>query len=232
MLGGIPNRIAIGNYDWTNHGELKNLATAERRDLADYVQTLTEEQWNQKSLCSEWTVRDVGGHVPSYDELGWPATMAVFARSGFSLTRANRALVERSRRLSTDELVAILRTRAVPRGITTMFGCAVALTDGVLHHQDIRRALGQPRAIPEERLAAVLNFLPRARVLPAPANMRGLRLVATDIDWTYGTGPELSGTGEALLVALAGRREGLADLSGPGLTTLTRRVSSARRGAP
>lgn len=213
-------------------GSLKNLATAERRDLADYVETLTEVQWNQPSLCSEWTVRDVVGHVPSYDELGWPTTMALFARSGFSLTRANEALVERSRRLSTDELVATLRTRDVPRGITTMFGCAVALTDCMLHHQDIRRALGQPRAISEDRLAAALNFLPRARVLPAPANMRGLRLVATDIDWAYGTGPELSGTGEALLIALAGRREGLADLMGPGLSTLTQRVSAVSGSAP
>jgi len=210
--------------------DLSDLAAAERRDLADYLETLTEEQWEQPSLCPGWTVRDVVGHLPSYDELGWPAVLALFARSGFSLARCNQLGVEHSRRLSTDQLVARLRTHAVPRGITAMFGSAIALTDGMVHHQDIRRALGQPRTVPEGRLVAALKFLPRARVLPAPANIRNLRLFATDVDWSHGTGPEVNGPGEALLVALAGRRQALADLSGPGLATLAERVAGAGRG--
>jgi hypothetical protein len=60
------------------------------------------------------------------------------------------------------ELLARVRTHAVPRGITTMFGSAIALTDGLIHHQDIRRALGHPRTVPQERLVAALNFAPRA----------------------------------------------------------------------
>lgn len=212
--------------------DLSELATAERRDLADYLDTLADEQWEQPSLCPGWTVRDVVGHLPSYDELSWPALLALFARSRFSLDRCNQACVEQSRRLSTEQLVARLRTHAVPRGITAMFGSAISLTDGVIHHQDIRRALGQPRTVPEERLVAALQFAPRARALPAPANVRGLRLVATDVGWTHGTGPEVSGPGEALLVALAGRPEGLADLSGTGLDTLAQRVVGASGDVP
>ena len=45
---------------------------------------------------------------------------------------------------------------------------------------------------------------------------RGLRLVATDIDWSHGGGPEVRGPGEALLMAMAGRGDALKDLSGPG----------------
>jgi len=193
--------------------DLSDLAAAERRDLADYLDTLTEEQWEQPSLCPGWTVRDVAGHLPR-----------------FSLARCNQLGVEHSRRLSTDQLVARLRTHAVPRGITTMFGSAIALTDGLVHHQDIRRALGHPRTVPEGRLVAALKFLPRARALPAPGNVRNLRLVATDVDWSHGSGPEVNGPGEALLVALVGRRQGLADLSGPGLATLEARVAGASRG--
>lgn len=207
--------------------DLSDLAAAERRDLADYLDTLTEEQWERPSLCSGWTVRDVVGHLPSYDELGWPATLTLFLRSGFSLARCNEVGVENSRRLSTGQLVARLRAHAVPRGITTMFGSAIALTDGMIHHQDIRRALGHPRTVPEERLIAALEFLPRARALPAPANIRGLRLVATDVDWTHGTGPLVKGPAEALLIALAGRPQGLADLTGPGLATLTERLTGS-----
>lgn len=207
--------------------DLSDLAAAERRDLADYLDTLTEEQWGQPSLCAGWTVRDVVGHLPSYDELGWPAVLALFARSRFSLARCNEITVENSRRLSTGQLVARLRAHAVPRGITAMFGSAIALTDGMIHHQDIRRALGHPRTVPEERLVAALTFLPRARALPAPANIRGLRLVATDVDWTHGTGPLVRGPAEALLIALAGRPQGLAELDGPGVATLTERLTGS-----
>lgn len=212
--------------------DLSDLATAERRDLADHLDTITAEEWEQPSLCPGWTVRDVVGHVPSYDELGWPAVLALFARSRFSLSRCNQVGVEHSRQLSTEQLLARLRTHAVPRGITAMFGSAIALTDGMIHHQDIRRALGHPRTVPEERLVAALKFVPRARALPAPGNVRGLRLVATDVDWTHGTGPEVNGPGESLLVALAGRQQGLADLSGPGLATLEQRVVGSRGGVP
>jgi uncharacterized protein (TIGR03083 family) len=207
--------------------DLSDLATAERRDLADYLDTLTEEQWAQPSLCPGWAVRDVVGHLPSYDELGWSAVLALFARSRFSLARCNQVGVERSRRLSTEQLVVRLRAHAVPRGITAMFGSAIALTDAVIHHQDIRRSLGHPRTVPEGRLVAALNFAPRARALPAPANVRDVRLVATDVDWAHGTGPQVEGPGEALLIALAGRRQGLAELTGPGLAKLAERVAGA-----
>ncbi|MGH3500537.1 MAG: maleylpyruvate isomerase family mycothiol-dependent enzyme, partial [Nocardioidaceae bacterium] len=99
--------------------DLSALATAERRDLADYLDTLTDEEWKQPSLCPGWAVRDVVGHLPSYDELSWPALITLFARSGFSLDRCNQVGVERSRRLSTEQLVARVRTNAVPRGLTT-----------------------------------------------------------------------------------------------------------------
>lgn len=115
----------------------------------------------------------------------------------------------------------------MPRGFTTLFGSAIALTDAMVHHQDIRRTLGHPRTVPEDRLVAVLNFLPYARALPAPANARNLRLVATDLGWSHGKGPEVTGPGETLMVALAGRPDALKELSGPGATLLTERVSGA-----
>lgn len=205
--------------------DLSELAATERRDLADYLDTLTEQQWQQPSPCPGWTVRDVAGHVPSYDELGWPATLALFARSRFSLDRCNQLGVDHSRRLTTGELTARLRTYAVPRGVTALFGGRIALTDTVIHHQDVRRTLGHPRTVPEQRLVEALRFAPRARALPAPRNSRGLRFVATDVDWSHGTGPEVTGPGEALLLALAGRPQALAELDGPGLAALTQRVT-------
>lgn len=205
-------------------GKLSGLAAQERTDLADFLETLSEEDWRQPSLCEGWSVRDVAAHVSAYDELSWLATMRLMASSGLSLSRANQTCIERSATLSDEELIARLRSHAVPRGVTALFGGAVALTDALLHHQDIRRALGRQRTVPKERLQAALGFAPMARALPAPANMRGLRVAATDLAWSHGKGAEVRGPGEALLVALAGRPQALDELEGSGVEVLTARL--------
>jgi hypothetical protein len=55
---------------------------------------------------------------------------------------------------------------------------------------------------------------------------RGVRLVATDVDWSAGKGPEVHGQGEALLMAMAGRRGVVAELSGPGQPKLAQRIEA------
>ncbi|WP_344068936.1 hypothetical protein [Nostocoides vanveenii] len=71
-----------------------------------------------------------------------------------------------------------------------------------------------------------LDFALFAPPLPVRVNGRGLRLTATDLDWSAGSGPEVRGTREALLTAVAGRADLLPELSGPGLTTFASRVQS------
>jgi hypothetical protein len=44
----------------------------------------------------------------------------------------------------------------------------------------------------------------------------GLRLQATDAEWSVGDGQVATGSLEALVMAMAGRRMALDDLSGPG----------------
>lgn len=75
--------------------DLSDLAAAERLDLADYLDTLAADDWERPSLCAGWTVRDVAGHVPSYDELSWPALLTLFARS---VTRGRSQRIGCSRR--------------------------------------------------------------------------------------------------------------------------------------
>lgn len=207
-------------------GAHSHLAAAERRDLADYLETLDHEQWTSPSPCPGWSVRDVVGHVSSYDELGWSGFVALFVRSGLSLERSNQTGVDLSRALSTRELIERLRRHAIPRGVTSLFGSALALTDAVIHHQDIRRSLGHPRDLPEDRALVVLRFLPRARALPAPSNLAGLHLTATDLDWAHGDGPEVRGPAEAIIMAAAGREQAVADLAGPGVEILAARVGT------
>jgi hypothetical protein len=59
--------------------------------------------------------------------------------------------------------------------------------------------------------------------------VRGLRLVAEDLDWSHGEGPEVHGSAEALLLAMTGRPVERGELTGPGASTLLDRLSHARR---
>ena len=81
-----------------------------------------------------------------------------------------------------------------PRGLTAGFGGMIALVDGMIHQQDIRRPLGVPRSIPAQRMRAVLNYALTAPAVRGTRRARGVRLVATDIEWTHGSGPEVDGT--------------------------------------
>lgn len=104
-------------------------------------------------------------------------------------------------------------------------GGAIALTDGMIHQQDIRRALRMPRRIAAERLRPALDVALGAPTLPAKRHARGLTLMADDLDWRHGSGPEVRGPGEALLMAAAGRAAALDELAGEGLPALRSRVS-------
>lgn len=206
--------------------DVMQLAEDERRDLADFLETLNSDQWQAQTLCAEWTVHQVVAHLISYDELTRLGLVARFAKGWLGPGDVNAVGVREYAAHAPAELVALIRKHAVPRGLTAGFGGAIALTDGTIHHQDIRRPLGATRDIPSDRLMPALKMALRSPRLPGRRNARGLRLVATDIDWSHGTGPEVAGPGEAILMAIAGRPAALPDLDGPGLDTLTRRLAS------
>ncbi|OBK52673.1 maleylpyruvate isomerase family mycothiol-dependent enzyme [Mycobacterium sp. 1081908.1] len=202
---------------------LMTMARAERADLADFLATLTPQDWQTPSLCTKWTVKDVVAHVISYEELGAAGLLKRFVKGW--VVRANQVGVDEFSALSPEQLLEFLRDHLEPRGLTAGFGGMIALVDGTVHHQDIRRSLGRPRTVPADRLQRVLGLVPGNPRLGAGRRIRGLRLRATDVDWTHGTGPEVSGPGEALLMAMTGRPAALAELGGPGRDTLARRLT-------
>ncbi|ORW88864.1 DinB family protein [Mycobacterium sp. IEC1808] len=201
---------------------LMTMAHAERADLADFLSTLAPQDWEAPSLCTKWTVKDVVAHVISYEELGAAGLLKRFAKGW--VVRANQVGVDEFSGLSPEQLLEFLRGHLEPRGLTAGFGGMIALVDGTVHHQDIRRSLGRPRTVPADRLQRVLGLVPGNPRLGAGRRIRGLRLRATDVDWAHGNGPEVSGPGEALLMAMTGRPAALADLEGPGRDTLAHRL--------
>ena len=200
------------------------LARDERLEFADFLAGLTPEQWDAPTLCEGWSVRDVAAHCVSFEQMSGGAVAARFLRGRLQTDRINALGIADLAGRSTDDLVALMRDNAEPHGFGGGFGGRVALTDNMIHHQDIRRTLGIPRAITTERLHTAMDFARYASTIRGAWQARGVRLVATDLDWSHGRGPEVHGTGEALLMAMAGRSDALRDLEGPGTATLAART--------
>lgn len=208
----------------TYEKSLMDMAYEERTDLAAFLATLTPQEWTMPTLCDKWTVKDVVAHILSYEELSPLGLMKRFLKG--RVLRANEVGVAEFAPMAPQELMDFLGQHLRPQGLTAGFGGMIALVDGTIHHQDIRRALGHPRTVPVDRLARILPLVPGNPRLGAGRRIRGLRLEATDIAWQHGEGPEVTGTGEALLMAMAGRPSVLSELSGPGQTTLASRITA------
>lgn len=110
------------------------------------------------------------------------------------------------------------------------------LVEVLVHSQDIRRPLGLRREVAADRLLLLLScavspasYVPGFGFTGGRMRARGLRLHATDVGWTWGKGPDVSGAAEGLLMAILGRPAALADLSGDGLPVLVARIVNGRR---
>lgn len=193
---------------------------AERRDFADLLRGLTASQWDRPSLCEEWRVRDVVAHL-LYDAMSLPALVGQALLAG-SANRFNARIVDRWRGSDTSALVTAF-AQLDGNGPLGRWFPALTLADVLVHQQDVRRPLGELRTIPAERLLLVLSH---SDPFTRPGRRtKGLRLVATDVDWSAGTGAVLRGPGEALIMVIAGRPAALADLDGEGLGVLRSRMT-------
>ena len=206
-----------------NRDDMFAAIAAERRELADVLDGLVNAQWATQSLCSEWTVRDVAGHLVMPLVTG-PMTIArTVVRARGNLARAN---VISSRQVADDhrdELPSLLRAHAQSRFTPPFGGPQAPLTDLLVHGQDIRRPLGLDRAFDPARLRATLDFLSTRGAFAFGATRADVAWVATDLDWRSGRpgAPEVRGPAEAVLLARAGRRVALADLSGDGVARVS-----------
>jgi uncharacterized protein (TIGR03083 family) len=210
---------------------VQDLTRAHRQDLVATLETLKPEQWQAPSLCSEWRVVDVAAHLAWAPVLGVGAGAAAMVRHGLSMNRMiARSAVGWSDR-GRDAILAQLRdnawTGATPIGMPPV----AALADAVVHGMDVRRPLGLPARVPVEALGPLAEFSLRT---PWPMNVvvggsarrrvAGVRLVATDADWTHGSGPDVLASAETLLLLLYGRPVAPSDLTGPGAGVLLARL--------
>lgn len=196
--------------------------------LADVLTDLDPGQWEHPSLCARWRVRDVVAHlVSTYQAAPPPAVGRLLLRSGWS---CSWVLDRQARKAARDEPSQLLaRFTQIDRsaGVARFVGRDQLLADHVVHTLDVCIPLQRPAPVPAERLTATLDALltHRGFGLSAGALASGLRLTATDLEWSAGGGPEVRGPAQAFVLALTGRPLGLQQLHGDGVPLLRERVA-------
>ena len=196
---------------------------SERKALAADLDGVAAEAWDTRSLCDDWTVRDVVAHMTATSKMSAAKFLPKLAGSGFSLRRLQRKDIDAERGASPADTLAGFKqqldaTGGPPGPQETMLG------EVIVHSEDVRRPLGIQHTYPADALVRVANFYQRSNlIIGSKRRIAGVRLTATDADWQHGDGPEVSGPMLDLVMAMTGRKAALANLTGDGVSQLAAR---------
>jgi uncharacterized protein (TIGR03083 family) len=199
--------------------------------LAERLADLDDEQWNSPSLCAQWRIRDVLAHLTAGAQgaFGVRTISGGMLRHGFNYNRWVAADGQVRGRQDPAVVLQVLRNAAANRNALAGARPVRGLMHVLVHGQDICRPLGIKRDLPEAHLLAVADFVKDdVHIFGAKKRIAGLKLAATDMDWSHGDGPEVTGPAEALVMMMAGRSAALDDLSGEGKAALATKASGPR----
>jgi uncharacterized protein (TIGR03083 family) len=197
----------------------------ERTALADDLATLDDGQWDAQSLCSQWRIRHVVGHLIGGSDVKTGPFLVGMLKNGMSF---NRYIAREGLELGaadSAELVAQFRKTIGRHHAPPGAKPEIMLTDIVCHSGDIRRPTGITRSVPEATLLTVANTVKNVGFpLHVKKRIAGLRISATDADWSAGDGPPVEGPMASIIFVMAGRTTPLEDLTGEGKQTLQARM--------
>jgi uncharacterized protein (TIGR03083 family) len=191
--------------------------------MADALAKLTEPQWNSPSWCDGWTVRDTAGHILAAAEQTPLNFYKEMAQAGFRFNVFADRAAKRLGALAPDEIVERLRVRTTttnhpPAPVMAMLG------EIIVHGADIRRPLGLDHQPTNAALVAVADNYRRTNLLiGSKRRVDGLRLEATDCEWSTGSGPKVAGPLLSMILAMSGRHPACDDLDGEGVDVLAQR---------
>ena len=208
LLPGCRHSWGMGNTARRRAtSEVRVEIAAERRELADLLDELPESDWDEPTLCTGWRVRHVAAHMSMgfRYSLGRTAWELVKARGNLHRMTDRCARADAATH-STHALAAALRDNADHPWTPPVGGFESALGHDVVHGLDITVALGHERRLPENRLRILLDTVNARTLKFFRADLRGVQLRATDLDWTYGTGTPVSGAAQDLLLLAYGRK--------------------------
>jgi len=194
------NRIDVDERD------LQSWAARTYDGLADVLGAGPAETWDAASLCTAWQVRHVVAHATMPARLTPEQFGAEMAAAGGDFARLSDTVAARDAALPTAELLAALRSPVLHGWQPPGGGAAGALSHAVIHSLDVTVALGRPTVAPAEGLVAVLDQLTATGGVIFGLDLTGVRLQATDTDWSWGDGEAVRADSGRLVALLSGRR--------------------------
>ncbi|WP_312018516.1 maleylpyruvate isomerase family mycothiol-dependent enzyme [Streptomyces sp. I05A-00742] len=149
----------------------------------------------------------------------------VRARGDFDRMVADLAR-ERAAAFIPAELTAHLREAAETTRHAPLSGPLDPITDLLVHEQDIARPLGRVWRMPVAPALAAIGHVLESRFYGARKRFADVRLVATDVNWSAGEGPDdLRGPLEDLLLLATGGTAALSHVTDPGRERLAAATS-------
>jgi len=207
--------------------DVYDFTSANRRMIADLLDSLSDDQWRAPTLCAGWTVHHMAAHLVQPMLIGFGrfflATLPRRGDTAATVAHFTRNLARKPR----HELVRLLREHADDRLDPPRAGPMGPFADSCIHLRDIARPLGLDADVPREHWSLLLDYLTSADVAPGlvrPRTLEGLELRAPDIEWWQGHGAEVCGTAEALALGITGRLPAIEELTGGGVGLLRSRV--------
>jgi uncharacterized protein (TIGR03083 family) len=196
--------------------EIAEATRREREKLVADLRTLSEEQWDTPSLCSDWRVRDVVGHlIRLWDYYRRMSFARDLIRYGFRVDHALSLTAQQIGRRPAQELLETLQEARYESTLVYRFHPQplYALAEWIVHGQDIRRPLGMSATFDPEHLIAIGNVAQKWYTWGARKRQLSQRLEATDADFAIGHSQKtLRGPLEAVVMATFGRESRLEEL--------------------
>jgi uncharacterized protein (TIGR03083 family) len=199
------------------------LVHAERAALAADLAGLDDEQWATPSLCAGLSVREVLAHMTAAASLNPVRWMAGVIRCRFDFDKQVAMRLSEHLGPSPAETLAGFE-RVITSTTAPPLPKVAGLGEVIVHSEDIRQPLGITRDHPIEVVTRVAQYYKGSdQVVLAKGRVGGLRLVATDGPFSTGSGPLVSGTTLALIMAMTGRAVYCDELEGDGVALLRER---------
>ena len=185
---------------------MMDVIASHRRALAAALDSLSADQWHAPSLCAGWTAAHVLAHQTMPFRISEQDFVAGLQRCGGDFTTFSDEVADRDSQLPPAELVAALRANAATPWSPGELGLTGALCHDVIHGLDISWPLDLVYEVPAAAATTVLDAVtsPGSRTIFG-FPLDGIRVAATDLDWSAGHGAELTGRSQDLLPLLAGR---------------------------
>lgn len=207
-----------------NATEYWSMIHSERARLVGTLDGLAADQWDEPTLCADWSVEQVFAHLSAAANTGRWAWIRSIVVAGFNPDKHNVRLLARYRGESPEETLEVFR-RSITATIAPTKDHPAFLGEVIVHGQDVARPLGLDLDPDAEAVLEVARFYSsRDFAVNSKTLVKGLSLSADDAEFSVGHGPLVRGRLLDLVMAMAGRPSACDLLGGDGVVELRSRM--------